>query len=79
MTEVDEKKDEKKYTTIKIPIPLAEKIKERIAGTGFNSISSYVTYVLRQVISGTKKKEEAFSEEEEEKVRERLRGLGYIK
>jgi len=30
-----EEKDEKKYTTISIPTPLAEKIKKRIEGTGF--------------------------------------------
>jgi Arc/MetJ-type ribon-helix-helix transcriptional regulator len=48
-----EKTDEKKYTTISIPTPLAEKIKKRIKGTGFTSLSSYVTYVLREVISGS--------------------------
>ena len=66
-------------TTISIPLQLAEKIKERIKGTGFNSVSSYVTYVLRQVISGTaEKRDEPFSEEDERKVKERLKGLGYL-
>ncbi len=66
-------------TTISIPKPLAEKIKERIEGTGFNSVSSYVTYVLRQVLSNVEnKKKEAFSEEDERKIKERLRSLGYI-
>ena len=71
---------EKKYTTITIPTTLAEKLKERIEGTGFNSLSSYVAYILRQILSSTQKKEnkEAFSEEDEEKVKKRLRGLGYI-
>ncbi len=70
---------EKKYTTISIPTPLAQKIKKRIEGTGFNSLSSYVTYVLREVISGIEDKdEEAFSKEDEEKVKERLRALGYL-
>ncbi|MEF8879133.1 MAG: CopG family transcriptional regulator [Candidatus Thermoplasmatota archaeon] len=72
--------EEKKYTTISIPSPLAEKIKKRIEGTGFNSLSSYVTYVLREVISGMEEEhdEEAFSKEDEEKVKERLRALGYL-
>jgi len=66
-------------TTISIPKPLAEKIKKRIEGTGFNSVSSYVTYVLRQVLSNVEKNEkEAFSEEDERKIKERLRSLGYI-
>ena len=72
--------DEKKYTTISIPTPLAEKIKKKIEGTGFHSLSSYVTYVLREVISGMEEndEEEAFSKEDEEKVKERLRALGYL-
>lgn len=72
---------ESNITTISIPKPLADKLKERIEGTGFNSVSSYVTYILRQVISGIemdKEKKEAFSEEDERKVKERLRGLGYL-
>jgi hypothetical protein len=74
-----ERKDEKKFTTISIPTPLAEKIKIRIEGTGFTSLSSYVTYVLREVISGLEEEsEEAFSKEDEEKVKERLRALGYL-
>ncbi|MEF8848532.1 MAG: CopG family transcriptional regulator, partial [Candidatus Thermoplasmatota archaeon] len=65
-------KKEKKYTTISIPTPLANKIKKRIKDTGFNSLSSYVTYVLREVISGMEEEEEqeAFSKEDEEKVKE---------
>ena len=72
--------EEKKYTTISIPTPLAEKIKKRIEGTGFHSLSSYVTYVLREVISGMEDdgEDEAFSKEDEEKVKERLRALGYL-
>ena len=77
MTEV---KEENKYTTISIPTPLAGKIKKRIEGTGFNSLSSYVTYVLREVISNIEDEEQddAFSKEDEEKVKERLRALGYL-
>ena len=69
----------KKFTTISIPTPLAEKIKKRIKGTGFTSLSSYVTYVLREVISNMEEEsEEAFSKEDEEKVKNRLRALGYL-
>lgn len=49
-------KENIKYTTISIPTPLAEKVKKQIKGTGFSSLSSYVTYVLREVISGKKEK-----------------------
>ncbi len=69
------------YTTVSIPKPLAKKIKERMKGTGFSSVSSYVTYVLRQVLSSIESEErskQAFTKEEEEKVKQRLRDLGYI-
>jgi Arc/MetJ-type ribon-helix-helix transcriptional regulator len=72
---------EKKYTTISIPTPLAAKIKKRIKDTGFHSLSSYVTYVLRQVVSSIEEEEqkkEAFSKEDEEKIKDRLRALGYL-
>ena len=68
----------KKFTTISIPTPLAEKIKKRIKGTGFTSLSSYVTYVLREVLSGMEEEEEVFSKEDEKRVKDRLRALGYI-
>ena len=73
-------KIEKKYTTISIPTPLAEKIKKRIEGTGFTNISSYVTYVLREILAGIEeeKTDEAFTKEDEERIKERLRALGYL-
>jgi Arc/MetJ-type ribon-helix-helix transcriptional regulator len=65
-----------------LPKPLAETIKKRIKGTGFNSVSSYVTYVMRQVISNIEEKEgkktEPFSKKDEEAVKSRLRNLGYL-
>jgi hypothetical protein len=79
------KSKKRNYTTISIPAPLAEKIKKRMAGTGFNSLSGYVTYVLRQIISSIEQDDrsggsskDAFSEKEEKTVKERLRALGYI-
>ena len=72
-------KEDKKFTTISIPTQLAEKIKKRIEGTGFHSLSSYTTYILREVLSGVEEEEdEVFSKEDEEKVKERLRALGYL-
>jgi len=70
----------RKHTTITIPKLLFEKIKKRINKTGFTSVSDYVTYVLREVMSSLEeeKKEEVFSKEEEKKVKERLKALGYL-
>ena len=70
----------RKHTTVSIPTQLHKKIKGRIEGTGFTSVSDYVTFVLREVIASLEeeKKDEAFTSKEEEKVRQRLRALGYI-
>ncbi|MEM0141468.1 MAG: ribbon-helix-helix domain-containing protein [Thermoplasmatales archaeon] len=69
--------NDKKYTTVSIPTPLFEKIEEKIKGTGFTSVSDYVTFVLREILSHGSGNE-AFSEEDEKKVKERLRSLGYL-
>ncbi len=68
---------EKKEYTLSIPASLAEKIKERIEGTGFDSISSYVTYVLRELLTEDEE-ENKLTKEDEEKIKERLRALGYL-
>ena len=69
--------EKRKFTTVSIPVPLFEKIQKRIEGTGFTSVSDYVTFVLREVLS-EEKEEEAFTKEDEERIKERLRGLGYL-
>ena len=66
-----------KYTTITIPKQLADKVKEMIENTGFNSVSSFVTYVLRQIMSEASSPE-PFSKEDEELVKNRLKALGYL-
>ena len=70
--------EQKKFTTVSIPNPLFKKIEERIKGTGFTSVSGYVTYVLREVVAEEEDKAEPFTNEDEERVKERLRALGYL-
>jgi Arc/MetJ-type ribon-helix-helix transcriptional regulator len=68
------------YGTIKIPKKLLKKIEERIQGTEFKSVDEYTTFVLEEVVKedGDEEVEEVFSEEDEKKVKERLRALGYL-
>jgi Arc/MetJ-type ribon-helix-helix transcriptional regulator len=75
-----ELKKKSKHTTVSIPTPLYTNIKNRLDGTGFTSVSDYVTYVLREVMSSLEEedKEKVFSKEEEDKVKERLKALGYL-
>lgn len=78
MTNREERTKRKKFTTVSIPTPLFKKVKKRIKGTGFTSVSGYVTYVLREMIVEEEKEEEPFSAEDKQRVKERLRALGYI-
>ncbi len=64
-----------KYTTVSIPDPLNQKIKKFIKNTGFQSTSSFVIYILREVLSD---KTEESPVLDKEKIKERLRALGYM-
>ena len=57
---------------------LYEKIEERVKETGFSSVDEYVTFVLEEVLKEEGEEETAFSKEEEEEVKKRLRALGYL-
>ena len=71
---MEKKAGKEGFTEVLIPVSLFKKIEERIRGTEFSSVSDYVTYVLRELLS----EEEVLSEEDEEKIKARLRALGYI-
>jgi metal-responsive CopG/Arc/MetJ family transcriptional regulator len=69
---------EKDSMNVSIPTSLYKKIEEIIKGTDIGSVSNYVAKVLRERLSQDEKKGETFSQEDEEKVKERLKALGYI-
>ena len=69
---------DKEFTTVSIPTSLYKKIEEFIKGTEYGSVSSYVAKVLRESLSKAEPATEVFSKDEEEKVKERLKALGYI-
>ena len=68
----------RRYTTISIPVPLYEKVKKMIEGTGFSSVSDYVTYVLRELVASYEEERLDFTKEDEERIKRRLRALGYL-
>lgn len=70
----------RKYTTVSIPVSLHERIKNIMEGTGFKSVSDYVTYILREVVSMHERERMAnpFSDEDVERIKEKLRALGYL-
>jgi hypothetical protein len=73
------KRDENKveYGTVSLPMPLINKIKKRIEGTGMNSVSAYVAFILRQILSSSESKE-VLSKKDEEEIKRRLKSLGYL-
>lgn len=62
--------------TVRLPPEVAQAIAARIAGSGFASVESFVAYVLARLLENPST--EPFSEEDEQKLKERLRSLGYI-
>lgn len=73
------KKEENKveYGTISLPIPLINKIKKNIKGTGIPSVSAYVAFVLRQILSSPQDSSTILSKSEEQEIKQRLKSLGY--
>jgi Arc/MetJ-type ribon-helix-helix transcriptional regulator len=68
-----------KKKTVEIPESLFERVEAKIRDTGFKSVSDYVVHVLREKL-GSEGSEQtpSYTKEEEEKVKERLRALGYL-
>lgn len=75
--------------TLKIPKQLYDKLKLIVQNTGYSSVTEFVVYVLRDLVSSeeiqkTQKEKklneeiEALTEEEIKAIKKRLKNLGYI-
>jgi len=69
----------------KVKIEISEEIYEKIKNvveksSEFASVEDYVNFVLEEVLKDEDggEKKVVYSKEDEEKVKERLRGLGYL-
>jgi Arc/MetJ-type ribon-helix-helix transcriptional regulator len=69
-----------KYTTVSIPDSLRQRVENMIRGSGFKSVSDYVTYVLREVVAmhEEEKLSHPFDKKDVERIKARLKALGYI-
>lgn len=63
------------YGTVSLPVPLIDKIRKRIKGTGMPSVSSYIAFVLRQILSSNEGV--LMNKKEEQEIRQKLKSLGY--
>ena len=82
---VKQRKHKGSKVTIKIPGPLYNRISKIVAGSGFNSVTDFIVYVLRDLVSTRKEpsdvekiKDTSLSREEIEAIRKRLKSLGYL-
>ncbi len=68
--------------TIKIPRVLYDRLSTIVEGSGFNSVTDFIVYVLRDLASSDqafyRDDEQALSKQEIEAIRKRLRTLGYL-
>ncbi|MFI5415216.1 MAG: CopG family transcriptional regulator [Candidatus Lutacidiplasmatales archaeon] len=65
-----------KGRALTIPEDVAEGIEARIRGTGFHSVDAFVGFVMARLLEAPG--EIPFSEDDERRLKERLRSLGYI-
>jgi len=84
MSAKDRKSGDTKVT-IKIPRHLYNRISEIVEGSGFNSVTEFVVYVLRDLVSTDVEREvtgkpgdKGLSHEEIQAIRKRLKSLGYL-
>jgi Arc/MetJ-type ribon-helix-helix transcriptional regulator len=72
-------KPENDKVTIKIPRPIYENLGKIIEGSGFNSVTEFIVYILRDLLSSRPaKKEPSLTGDEIKIVKKRLKSLGYL-
>ena len=65
--------------TLTIPSLLHEQLEEMVKDTEFASVEDFAVFVLRDVVAGHKRSSSTeYSAEEVERVKDRLRSLGYL-
>ncbi|MFB6075773.1 MAG: CopG family transcriptional regulator [Candidatus Aenigmatarchaeota archaeon] len=67
-----------KRSNIKIPKSLYDKVQELIDDTGFNSVTEFTKFLLRDVVAQGSFEGREELNEDRKKVRERLKKLGYL-
>ena len=65
--------------TIKIPRKLYENINEITKNSGFNSVTDFIVYCMRDIASASREiKDQKLSPKEIDQVKKRLKKLGYL-
>ena len=69
--------DAETEVAIELPKSLVDKIGIRLPGSGFKSVSEYVSFVLEQAVAKFEEKS-TITIEDQKKIEQRLRDLGYL-
>ena len=64
--------------TVKIPRPLYRKVQQVVDGSGFNSPTDFIVFVLRDLMGEAEEQAVDFSQEELDDVKRKLKNLGYL-
>ena len=64
--------------TVKIPRPLYRKVQQVVDGSGFNSPTDFIVYVLRDLMGEAEEHPGEFNPDELEEVKRKLKNLGYL-
>jgi Arc/MetJ-type ribon-helix-helix transcriptional regulator len=64
--------------TVKIPRPLYRKVQQVVDGSGFNSPTDFIVYVLRDLMGEAEDHAREFTQEELDGIKRKLKNLGYL-
>lgn len=64
--------------TVKIPRPLYRKVQQVVEGSGFNSPTDFIVYVLRDLMGEAEDQGVDFDQSEIDDVKRKLKNLGYL-
>lgn len=64
--------------TVKIPRPLYRRVQQVVEGSGFNSPTDFIVYVLRDLMGEAEEQPREFTQQELDEVKRKLKNLGYL-
>ena len=64
--------------TLKIPRPLYDKVAQVIQDSGYNSVTDFVVYVLRDLLATHRTADTELTGRDLRQVKQRLESLGYL-
>ena len=68
----------KEWTDIAIPTSLYKQIEDKIKGSDVAAVQDFVIKIIKENLPKPEESAESLSKEEEDKVKERLKALGYM-